>query len=314
MIKRIQANLEHASYAKTKLLSWFKTIGNIRNIGEGLIKNTITKIEKMEPGEVVAALSALPNNVPKFTEATTDLITLGAKIVIPMRVLDQWRSNNLINVDIQDILSEQMKAMLEQVDQFLAYGDAFKDPHTGDKVAGEGKFTGMFNGGTAFGAGDGGDNVMDAAGDYQSTVSTGIKALEDAGHESLVGYYMFSDNETYHDAEKGVHQLNNYTFTNERRAIDANKDIISWIASPNFTDGSGTNRIVICNPYTNAVPNGGDKQEFAFRLLMSYDFKVIPLNGGNINSQLNYEWAVIWSGGLEFINSSAIQASGALTL
>ena len=314
MVKLIQSKLEHASYSKTKLLGWFKTIGNIRQIPEGLIKHTITKIEKMEPGEVVASFSSLPSNVPRFTEQTTDLLTLGAKIVVPMNVLDQWRNNNLIDIDLSDIINEQMKSMIVQLDQFLAYGDSFKVPHTDDKNAGESFALGLFNGGTTFAAGDGKDDNMSAAGDYVSTVSIGAQALEDAGHESLDGYFMFSDNETYHDAERGVHQLNNYTFTNERRAIDADKNIRAWIQSTNFDTASGVNRIVITNPYTNAVPNGSDKQEFAYRLLQGYNLKVVPLFNGGLNSQLNYEYAVIWSGALEFINSAAIQASGSLTL
>lgn len=314
MVKLIQSKLEHASYSKIKLLSWFKTIGNIRNIGEGLIKHTITKIEKMEPGEVVASFSALPSNVPRFTEQTTNLLTLGAKIVIPMNVLDQWRNNKLIDIDLSDIINEQMKSMTVQIDQFLAYGDSFKVPHTDDRNAAEDFALGIFNGGTTFGAGDGKDNNMTAAGDYVSTTSIGIEALEDAGHESSKGYFMFSDNATYHDAERGVHQLNNYTFTNERRAIDADKEIIAWIQSTNFTNPSGEKRIVITNPYTNAIPNGDSNQEFAYRLIQGYNLKVIPLFNGGLNSQLNYEYAVIWSGALEFINSAAIQASGALTI
>ena len=155
---------------------------------------------------------------------------------------------------------------------------------------------------------------MTAAGDYVSTVSIGIEALENAGHESSKGYFMFSDNGTYHDAERGVHQLNNYTFTNERRAIDADKNIIAWIQSTNFTNPSAEKRIVITNPYTNAVPDGGDEQEFAYRLIQGYALKVIPLFNGGLNSQLNYEYAVIWSGALEFLNVAAIQSSGALTV
>ncbi len=314
MVKLIQSKLEHASYSKTKLLAWFKTIGAIRNIGEGLIKHTITKIEKMEPGEVVSSFSALPSNVPRFTEQTTNLLTVGAKIVIPMTVLDQWRNNNLIDIDLSDIINEQMKSMTVQIDQFLAYGDAFKVPHTDDKNANEAYALGLFNGGTTFAAGDGKDDIMNAAGDYQSTTSIGIQALEDAGHESSQGYFMFSDNETYHDAELGVHQLNNYTFTNERRAIDANTDIIAWIQSTNFNTAAGVNRIVITNPYTNVVPQGGEGQEYAYRLLQGYNLKVVPLFNGGLDENLNYQYAVIWSGAMEFINSAAIQASGSLTL
>lgn len=314
MLKKIQARVMHTSYTQAKLIGWFNGIGNVLNIGEGLVKYTTTTIEKMEPGEVLSHLSAIPNNVPVFSEQTTTLMTLGAKIVIPMQVLDQWRNNNLINIDLQDILNEQMKSMLIQVDQVLAYGDAMKTPRTGDKKANEARFLGIFNGGTTFGAGDGADDNMTAAGDYQSTVSNAIKALKNAGHESSRGYYMFSDVDTYHQAELGVHQLNTFSFTNERKAIDANKDIIAWIDSPNFINAASESRIVITNPFTNPDPKAKDGSEFAYRLLQGYNFKVLPLNGGSINSQMAYEYAVVWSGVVEFINAEAVQSSGALTL
>ena len=313
MVRLIQAKLEHKSYTDTPLLSWFKTIGNIQNIGEGLIKKTITTIEKMEPGELVSDLSSLPTNAPRFSETTTTLATYGAKIVIPMRLMDQWRSNSQIDVQIADILNEQTKAFMIQVEQFLANGDAMPNPRTNDRASGESVFKGIFSGGTAFGAGDGADNNMSAAGDYQSTVSTAVEALETAGHQSKVGYYMFSDNTTKHTAERGIHQLNTVVFTNEKKAIDQDPQIIEWIASPNYLNSSSESKILITNPFTNPVP-GGNETEFAYRLLISYDMKVIPLNGGNINSQLNYEYAVVWSGAIEFINAAAIQVSGALTL
>ena len=314
MTKLIQSKLVHASYAQVKLLGWLQTIGAVRNIGEGLIKHTITKIEKMEPGEVVSSFSALPNNVPRFTEQTTSLLTLGAKIVIPMNILDQWKNNKLIDVQLTDIINEQIKSITVQIDQFIAYGDSFKTARTGDKNAAEDFTKGIFNGGTAFAAGDGADNIMNAAGDYQSTVSNAIRALETAGFESSNGYYMFSDNATYHQAELGVHQLKTVIFTDERKAIDENKDIISWVQSPNFTNPSAEHRIVITNPFTNTVPDGQKQKEFAYRLLQGYPMKVIPLNGGSLNSNLNYEYAVIWSGAMEYLNPAAIQSSGALTL
>ena len=315
MVQLIQSKLEHASYAQVKLLGWLKTIGAVRNIGEGLIKHTITKIEKMEPGEIVSSFSALPNNVPRFTEQTTNLLTLGAKISIPMNVLDQWKNNKLIDVQLTDIINEQIKSLTVQIDQFIAYGDSFKTARTGDKNAAEDFAKGIFNGGTTFAAGDGEDDDMTAAGDYQSTVSNAIQALENAGFESKIGYYMFSDNATYHKAERGVHQLKTVIFTDERKAIDENKDIISWVQSPHFTNPSGEHRIVITNPFTNVVPNGGNKKsEFAYRLIQGYALKVIPLLGGSLDANLNYTYAVIWSGAMEIINSAAIQSSGALTL
>ena len=314
MLRKIQRQLVHASYSRAKLLGWFKAVGNILDIGEGILKNTFTKLEKMEPGEIISDLSALPTNDPRFTEQTTSLLTIGAKIALPMDLLDRYANNNLIEITVNQVIEAQLKSFTEQIDQFLAYGDSYKTPRTGDKNAAEDFAKGLFNGGTAFGAGDGGDDNMSAAGDYQSTVSLAIQALEVAGFESEIGYYMFSDNITYHTAERGVHQLNNYTFTNERRAIDANKDIRKWIQSIHFTNPSAEKRIVITTPYSRPVPDGGDKQVFAYRLIRGYNLKVSPLFGGGLSGKGRYEWIILWSGALEILNSGAIQTSGALTL
>ena len=314
MLRKIQAQLVDASYTRAKLLGWFKAIGNIRDIGEGILKHTFTKIEKMEPGEIISDLSALPTSVPKFTEQTTSVLTIGTKVALSMDLVDRYANNNLIEIDVNKVIDTQLKAFTEQIDQFLAYGDSYKTPRTGDKNAGEDFAKGIFNGGTTFAAGDGKDNIMNAAGDYQSTVANAIIALENAGFESEVGYYMFSDNTTYHTAELGVHQLNTYTFTNERRAIDANKDIIKWVSSTHFTDASGTKRIVITTPYSRPIPDGGDKQIFAYRLIRGYNLKVTPLYGGGLSGKGRYEWIILWSGAIEILNSGAIQSSGALTL
>lgn len=314
MTKKIQKLLVHDTYTRSKLLGWFKAIGNITNIGPGITKHEFTKILKMEPGKVIADLSDLPDNVARFEPGTTKLLTLGVKVAIPKNVLDKYRNNNLIDIDLADIIETQLKAFTEQIDQFMAYGDKYKTPHTGDKNAGEGFANGIFNGGTTFAAGDGKDDIMNAAGDYVSTVSIGIEALENAGFESEIGYYMFSDNGTYHDSERGAHQLNNYTFTNERRAIDADKNIRKWIQSTHFTDPSGTKRIVITTPYSRPLPDGGDKQTYAYRLIQGYNLEVTPFYNGGLGPTGRYEWIILWSGALEILNSGAIQASGALTL
>jgi len=312
MVEIIQRKLETTSYTQTKLLGWFKSIGNIQEIPRGMLKHTITTLEKMEPGEVVASFSALPNNVPRFTEQTTNLLTLGAKVQIPLQVLHQWQGNSQIDVDLQQIINEQMKSMITQIDQFLAYGDSFKTPRTGDRLSAQDFALGIFNGGTPFLAGDGEDDIMDSKGDYQSTITNAIKALKNAGFEGD-GYWIFSDTDTQAQAELGVHQLNTYTFTNEYNAILARKYIKAWLDSPNFTNPSGEHRIVVTNPFRNNGPDQKEK-DFAYRLLQGYNLDVFPLYGGGLGPSVAYEFVVAWSGALEIINSEAIQSSGALTL
>lgn len=318
MTEVIQSKLVSASYTNAELLGWFKTIGNTRNIGEGILKNTITKIEKMEGGEIVIDLSAVPTNEVRFEELTTKLLTIAAKIAIPFNVVDAYKNNPQVDVGLNDIIETQLKAFVEQIDQFLAYGDSFLRPRTGDKNAAEDFAKGIFNGGTTFGAGDGADDIMNAAGDYQSTVSLGLQALEAAGFKHNKNF-MFSDNVTYHTAERGVHQLNNYDFVNERMAIDKNPRITSWIFSTHFTNPSTERRIVITTPWINEVPRAkigpeDKKSTFAYKLLQGYNLKVVPLYGGGLSGQGKYEFYIVHSCALEFARTGAIQASGALTL
>lgn len=315
MTQRIDRKVKHQSYAKTQLYSWFKAIGAITPLGEGMESNLITLIEKMEPGEVVAGFSDLPDSTPKFVEQTTQLMDLGTKITVPMKTIDKWNNvSQQIDIGLNQIIDEQLKAILEQVDQFLAYGDEFKVPRTDDKGAAAGQFDGIFNGGTAFGGGDGGDDIMDAAGDYQSTLSNGIEALETAGRESGIGYYVMSDNITKRNAERGVHQLNTLDFVNEKEAILRNPEVIKWLGSTNMTKANANKRMLITNPWSNIKPNAPEKSEFAYTLLQSYNFKVVPMWGGGINNKMQYEWAIIWSGAIEFINATSIQVTGDLTL
>lgn len=316
MVTLIQKKLVSASYTNAEMLGWFKAIGNIRNIGKGMLKHTVTKFEKMEPGEIIIDLSALPTNVPRFTDQTTNLITLGVKLAIPLNVMDAYVNNQQIDIDLNQIIEEQLKAFTEQIDQFLAYGDSFITPHTGDKNAGEGFSNGIFNGGTTFAAGDGADNNMAAAGDYQSTISLAIQALETAGFKQKTNY-VFSDNVTYHHAERGNHQLNVTEFTNEIMAIEKNPLIASWIYSTHFIGSAGINRILVTTPWIKRVPREvigpvDDKSSFAYRLIQGYNLDVYPLYAGGLGPSGRYEFYILWSGALEFLRAGAIQVSGTL--
>jgi len=318
MTELVERKLVSAAYTQSEMLGYFKAVGNIRNIGEGMLKHTITKIEKMEPGEIVIDLSAVPTNEVRFVEQTTNLITLAAKLAIPMFTMAAYNNNDLIDVSLNDIIQTQLKAFVTQIDQFLAYGDSMVGPHTGDKNAALGFALGIFNGGTTFAAGDGEDDDMSAAGDYQSTVETALLALEDANFKQQKNW-MFSDNTTYHSAGKGVHQLNTLAFTNERDAIAKNDRITAWIYSKHFTNPSSESRIVITTPYVNEVPRAkigpiDSKSSFAYKLLQGYTLKVVPLYGGGIGPTGRYEYFIIHSCAIEFIRAGAIQASGALTL
>ena len=314
MQTHIQREIEYTSYSKAKMYAWFKTLGLFKPVGKGVVSHTYTKLEKMEPGEIIASLSAIPISTPRFTEATSTLMLIGTKISLSKLIIDRWMSSNLVDVAFQQVLNEQMKAITTQVDQCLSYGDTLKRPRTGDDAAGQSVFSGMFNGGTTFAAGDGADDDMTAAGDFISSIVNAIKALENAEHEGKK-YFIFSDNNTYHQAELGVHQLKTQDFVTEIDAINRRKDIQSWIHSPNFTNPSAEKRIVVTNPYNNLNPKVESKEKsLAYRMLIGYDFEVTPLFNGGLSGQGNYEWIILWSGVLQIINSGSIQASGNLTL
>ena len=317
MSQIIQSNIEYTTYAQIKLLGFFKSLpGGIKNIGKGIEKHIFTQIQKMEPGEVVSDLSALPTNAPRFSETTTSLLTLGTRLSIPKMVMDRWANNNLVKVQLQQVVNEQMKAMGVQIEQFLAWGDSFKNPHTDDRNAGQSFATGLFNSGTTFGGGDGADNDMTAAGDYLSTVSNGVKALKNAGHEGSK-YWIFSDVDTYHQATLGVHQLKSTVFDDELNNIlgkDKPYKVAAWLDSPNFIDSTGAKyRMVITNPFINPNPETNESMP-AYRLLNGYNMELTPLYNGGLSAAGTYDWIILWSGALEIISATALQNTGDLTL
>ena len=179
-IKFIQTEIEQQTWNNTLLRNFFEVNGLIRNIPEGMLTYETTLWEKLAPGQIGADIYDLPDSVPGFKVQTAKIMTLGTKIILKMGDVDKWR-NNPLGIGGGDMMgqavNQQMRALYQQVDQFLARGDDMKSPVLGDFMAGAGLFTGLFNGGTAFGAGLGGDNNVNAAGDYLGSIPTAKKAL-----------------------------------------------------------------------------------------------------------------------------------------
>ena len=205
------------------------------------------------------------------------------------------------------VVNQQMRALYQQVDQFLARGDAFKDPIAGDFMAGAGLFLGLFNGGTAFTAGLGSDDVVNAAGDYISSFSRAKKALKKASFEKRK-YMIMSDLDVEDAAQQGANLYVTYTPITEYRAIMERPDVAGWIASHNFIDAAETDyKMLVTTPFTS-------EGKPAYRLLQGFNFRAIPLYGGALNGKLQYEVAVLWSGVLEFLFADSVQVSGTLTI
>jgi len=310
-VKFIQAEIEEQTWNNTLLRNFFSVNkGLIRNIPEGLLTYETQIWEKLKPGKIGADIYDLPENTPGFRVEEAKIMVLGTKIVLGYSDILRWRNNRQINGGgdmMGRVINQQMRALYQQVDQFLARGDAFKDPIEGDFMAGAGVFTGLFNGGTTFAAGLGGDDIVNAAGDYIASIVTAKKALKKAGFEKKK-YMILSDLDVEEGAQQGANLYVTYTPITEYRAILERPDIAGWIASHNFIDEAETDyKMVLTTPYTS-------EGKAAYRLIQGFNFRAIPLYGGALNGSFQYEVAVIWSGALEFLFADAAQVSGTLTL
>lgn len=310
-VRFIQSEIEEQTWNNTLLRNFFEVNpGLIRQIPEGLLTYETQLWEKLQPGRIGADIYDLPQNTPGFKVQEAKIMVLGTKIVLGYGDVLKWRNNRLIDGGgdmMGRVINQQMRALYQQVDQFIARGDAMKNPLAGDFMAGAGLFTGLFNGGTTFGAGDGGDDIMNAAGDYIASLATAKKALKKNGFEKQK-YMIFTDVDVEEAAQQGTSLYVTYTPITEYRAVMERPDVAGWIASHNFIDEAETDyKMVITTPYTS-------EGKPAYRLIQGFNFRAIPLYGGALNGKLQYEVAVIWSGAFEFLFPQSAQVSGTLTL
>lgn len=305
-IQVIQQKIMGASWQRTKLLNYFRAHnGLIKNVGKGIIKHTTTKWEKLKPGQISAGFQDLPDSHGRLTEVASTLATLATKVVIPVQMVDAWGSNNLVGTGsmLSQTISKQLRALTNQVDQFIAYGDTMKTPLTDDKAAGEEKFTGMMNGFTTDSAGDGDDDNVNAAGDYIATFTEFSKVMKNNGFE-VDKYFILSNVDTKTGAEQGNNlYTGGSTVATEYDAMMKREDVEDWIDSTNIENASGDNRIAVTTPYTS-------EGEPAYRLLQGYDFNAIPLYNGGLGPSAMYEIIAVWSGCIESIHDYACVRSG----
>lgn len=303
--KRIQENV----WSYTLLRNFFDRNDLIKQIPEGLLKFDVYRWEKMPPGRISADVSNIPDAIPGITEESIDLVTFVTKVVLPFTTMDRWR-NNPMGIGggnmMQQVIDQQMKPLYLQLEQFLARGDDMKDTLYKDPFSGQGKFLGLFNGGTTFAAG-GGDDIVSAAGDYIASFSTARKAMKKAAFEKLK-YMMLSDLEPEDGAQQGANLYVTYTPITEYRALMERPDVAGWIASDNFIDKAETDyKIVVTTPKTN-------EGNPTYELIQGYNFKVIPLFGGYLSGKGQYETIIIHSCALKIHFKDAIQVSGTLTI
>ena len=307
-VKYIQKQIIDQSWNITFLRKFFKLNNLIRNIPEGLLKFDTYKWEKMPPGRIAADIQNVPDAIPGITTESVDIIHLVTKIVLPYTTTLRWK-NNTIGIGggnmMQQVVSQQMKPMYQQVEQLIARGDDMKDSVYKDPFIGQGKFKGLFNGGATFAAGLGADNDVAAAGDYIASFVTAKKALKNAAFEKQK-YMIVTDLEPEAGAEQGNNLYVTYTPITERRAIMERPDVAGWITSPNYLDNAGTDyKMVVMTPFTSdGYP--------AVELIQGFNFRTIPLLGGYLNSKAQFETIVVWSGVVKIHFTGAIQDSGTL--
>lgn len=329
MNKVIQSRLKMTTYNATKMYKWTKAMpGLTENIGRGVKNKNSTVLQKADYGQFIDSVAGLPSNTPRFLEIDTELAMIGTKMELPVNYLHRWLNNNLVNVGVNDLMTNIVRSLVQQIDGFMCWGDQGKHYNPIDVNSNEGKFKGIFNMGTDFAAG-GGDNIVSAAGDYLASYNTATLALKTAGYEvppqpegTNAGYWMFSDTAVENAAKQGNNIYTTYNpLTEKSELVRQNKlegGLRQWIDSPNFLNRTGTsNYMTILDPYKSSPVPGdheGKSGETAFKFLQGYDMEIFPLYNGGLNGNMAYEWGILWSGAWEVDDANSIQNSGALTL
>ena len=286
--------------------------GLIKSVEEGLEEVVVTNWEKMKPGQIAGGLQDIPTQYIKLTQQQVPLMYLATKISIPVNIIHAWSNNQIIKAGnmLNQAIDKAMNALINQVDQFIAYGDDMKTPLSHDILQAAGKFTGLFNGFQSFSGGADSDNNVSAAGDYIATYVNGRKNLEDQGFDAGP-YFIMSDNATSAAAEQGNNLYTSQVPWTERRWIlneygKIGGELGDWISSVNAFPGSAstTKRMLVTQPF---ISQRGKKIEPAMLLYVGYNFRVFPLWGGGLNgNNMSYEAVIAWSGRVQEINSYAL--------
>ena len=338
-LRWIQDRINAEAWNRTKFLNFFQKSpgatrqynpnnvisvdgGLVKNVAEGLEEIVLTRFTKSKPGQISGGLQDIPAQHLKLEQRTKHLMYLATKISIPVNIMDAWTNNQLIKAGgmLSTALDKAMNALVNQVDQFICYGDDFKTPLTHDTMQAAGKFTGLFNGFSTFAAGSA--NTVTAAGAWITTYVNGRKALEDKGFDAGP-YFILSDNAAYSAAESGNNiYTSNIPWTEARWIINEYgkargslpAELGDWIQSPNAFPGSAstTSRIAMTQPY---ISQRGRVLEPAMILYVGYNFRVFPLWAGGINGDnMSYEAVIAWSGVLDEIDKNCLVKSGNLTI
>jgi hypothetical protein len=314
--KTIEQRVKNFLLVTPSLYRYFQANDLIRNYGGGVDK--VTYFDKKKPDGAHMASTIHNANIisPLWGETTVGFLYLVGKIQISKMDADKFRKGQWISGDlVQDTINSVLPVILNQVDQFLSWGDNMKDPVDAlDKFRGTSTFTGIFNGGTTLAAGKGADNDVTDEGDYLYTLAQYRKALRNAGHEQA-SYLVLSDVDTEVEADVATNHFYSTVGVSEYQRVLEKKWVQDWMSSPNFIDNAGTGyRIAMIAPKQmndNVMPKGINNN---FELYQGYNFETTPLHNGGLSSEGYYEWLIEWSGRLVEYNPTAIQRSGTLTI
>jgi len=295
------------------LWNFFNENGLVRNIGEGIDKLTYFDWKKPDASQMSSSIHDANVISPRFGETTVGLLYLACKIQISKQDVDKFKNNQFTGGNlIRETIQRTIPVMVNQVDQFLAWGDEMRSPVKAfDPFRGSGEFTGIFNGGSVTAGGIDDDNDMQIAGDYLATVVNMRNAFKSAGHD-MPKYPIFSDLQTdkYSELEN---QFYSTVGISERQRVLEKKYIADWHSSYNFLDYTAAKyRMAMIAP-KQRVGRGARAIVPTIELVQGYPFTIhMEHNGGTNNGY--YEWLLIWSGRLIERYATAIQRTGTLTL
>lgn len=328
MATYLQQGIRDYAYMTADALQYFRAFNLIDPIPRGVPSVTTTVFEKMQPGQIGFGLEHTPVAKPHSSEVDTTIAVLASIVQLNKLQIDLWREQTSPHIQTGSLIAraidQQLKAFVQQVDNFLFWGDDMASANVLDNadLMGAGIWTGMLNGFTAVktgsntGGGTGGDDNVSAANDYWDTVTNCITSLKKAGHNSKQ-YIIFSDLNTYN----GAQATNNFYSTvggHESDIVIRRTDVASWIASPNAYDNTGTDyRMCVTTPeFSSISPKGAlvKSNSKPYRLLQGYNFELVPLFNGGMDMQFNTNIGVLWSGAIEETYATALQRTGALTL
>ena len=315
--KLITNKLKRYLLVTPSLYNFMKSIGNVETLPLGHKRFQYFDIKKPDGARMASTIHNANIISPQWGEVSAGLLTLVGKIQISAEDWDRYRTGQWLKGDlVQDTIEMVVPIILNQVDQFIAWGDEMKNPvdPTLDPFVGSGEFKGIFNGGTAIAAGIDQDNDVTQAGDYLDTVHRMRKALRETGHEQKA-YPLFSDLDTAYNATTGNNFYSTTGITEKQRILEK-KWITGWKDSANFIDRTEKKyRMAMIAAKQNNTNAGGRKgMKNNFELIESYPFVVKPLHNGGLSSDAYYESLIIWRGAFVIYHDTAIQRTGTLKL